>query len=105
MFLNQISIGKRLTLVLGVILALFLASSVVAVVKLCQLGAEIDTVVNDNVKTELRLPDWLRHTTSGVQRAAAIAKADASLIAYFARHGCIGFATPTSCRSLSSPRW
>ena len=85
MFLNQISIGKRLTLVLGVILALFLASSVVAVVKLRQLGAEIDTVVNDNVKTERAGSDWLRHTTSGVQRAAAIAKSsDASLIAYFA---------------------
>jgi len=85
MFLSQISIGKRLTLVLGLILALFLASSVVAVVKLRQLGNEIDTMVADNIKAERAGADWLRHTTSGVQRAAAIAKSsDASLIPYFA---------------------
>ncbi len=85
MFLNQLSIGKRLTLVLGVILALFLLSSIVAVVRLGQLGAEIETMVNDNIKTERAGSDWLRHTTSGVQRAAAIAKSsDASLIPYFA---------------------
>ena len=85
MFLSQISIGKRLTLVLGLILALFFASSVVAVVKLAQLGQEIDTMVADNIKTERAGADWLRHTTSGVQRAAAIAKSsDASLIPYFA---------------------
>ncbi|RZJ59053.1 MAG: HAMP domain-containing protein, partial [Acidovorax sp.] len=85
MFLSQISIGKRLTLVLGLILALFFASSVVAVVKLGQLGQEIDTMVSDNIKTERAGADWLRHTTSGVQRAAAIAKSsDASLIPYFA---------------------
>jgi methyl-accepting chemotaxis protein len=85
MFLNQLSIGKRLTLVLGVILALFLLSSIVAVVRLGQLGTEIDTMVNDNIQVERAGADWLRHTTSGVQRAAAIAKSsDASLIAYFA---------------------
>src|SRR3989344_3049764 len=85
MFLSQISICKRLTLVLGLILALFFASSVVAVVKLSQLGKEIDAMVNDNIKTERAGSDWLRHTTSGVQRAAAIAKSsDASLIPYFA---------------------
>ena len=85
MCLNQLSIGKRLAVVLGLILALFLVSSVVAVVKLGQLGKEIDGMVNDNVKAERAGSDWLRHTTSGVQRAAAIAKSsDASLIAYFA---------------------
>ena len=85
MFLNQLSIGKRLAVVLGLILALFLASSVVAVVKLSQLGTEIDGMVNNNIKTERAGSDWLRHTTSGVQRAAAIAKSsDSGLIAYFA---------------------
>ena len=85
MFLNNISIGKRLALVLGVILALFLTSSVFAVLKLRQLGAEIEGMVKDNVQTERAGADWLRHTTSGVQRAAAIAKSsDASLIPYFA---------------------
>ncbi len=85
MFLNQLSIGKRLTLVLGTILALFLLSSIVAVLRLGQLGTEIDTMVDDNIKTERAGADWLRHTTSGVQRAAAIAKSsDAALIPYFA---------------------
>ncbi|MDM0107417.1 methyl-accepting chemotaxis protein [Variovorax sp. J22R24] len=85
MFLSNLSIGRRLALVLGAILALFLASSVIAVLKLRQLGVEIDGMVNDSVKTERAGSDWLRHTNSGVQRAAAIAKSsDPSLIAYFA---------------------
>ena len=41
MFLSNISIGKRLAIVLGVIVALFLASSAVSVLKLRQLGVEI----------------------------------------------------------------
>ncbi|MGJ7583447.1 ATP-binding cassette domain-containing protein, partial [Variovorax sp. RHLX14] len=61
------------------------ATSVAAVWKLQQLSQEIDTMIEDNVKTERAGSDWLRHTTSGVQRAAAIAKSsDASLIDYFA---------------------
>jgi len=85
MFLSNISISKRLAIVLGVILALFLASSVIAVLKLRQLGVEINTMVSVNVRTERAGADWLRHTTAGVQRAAAIAKSsDASLIPYFA---------------------
>jgi methyl-accepting chemotaxis protein len=85
MFLGNISIGKRLALVVGIILALFVTSSVLAVLKLRQLGQEIDRMVVTNVKTERAGSDWLRHTTSGVQRAAAIAKSsDPSLIPYFA---------------------
>ncbi|MDM0035063.1 MCP four helix bundle domain-containing protein, partial [Variovorax sp. J22P271] len=85
MFLNNFSIGRRLALVLGAILALFLATSVFAVLKLRELGVEIEGMVTDNVKTERAGSDWLRHTNSGVQRAAAIAKSsDPSLIAYFA---------------------
>jgi methyl-accepting chemotaxis protein len=85
MFLSNISIGKRLAFVLGAILALFLASSVMAVLKLHRLGGEIDGMIQDNLKAERAGSDWLRYTTSGVQRAAAIAKSsDTSLIAYFA---------------------
>ncbi|MGJ7488692.1 MCP four helix bundle domain-containing protein, partial [Variovorax sp. LT2P21] len=85
MFLSQISIGKRLALVVGLILALSLASSVLAVVKLRQLGQEIDLMVEQNIKIERAGSDWLRYVTAGVQRAAAIAKSsDASLIDYFA---------------------
>jgi methyl-accepting chemotaxis protein len=85
MFLGNLSIGKRLSVVVGIILALFLASSVLAVLKLGKLGREIDDMVQKNVKTERAGSDWLRHTSGGVQRAAAIAKSsDSSLIAYFA---------------------
>ena len=85
MFLSNISIGKRLAVVIGVILALSLTSSVLAVLKLRQLGEEINAMVEKNIKTERAGADWLRHTTAGVQRAAAIAKSsDASLISYFA---------------------
>jgi methyl-accepting chemotaxis protein len=85
MFLGNISIGKRLAVVVGIILALFVTSSVLAVLKLGQLGGEIKAMVEKNVKTERAGSDWLRHTTSGVQRAAAIAKSsDPGLIPYFA---------------------
>ncbi len=85
MFLSNVSIGKRLTIVVGIILALSLTSTVLAVLKLRQLGEESRQMVEQNIKTERAGSDWLRHTTSGVQRAAAIAKSsDASLIAYFA---------------------
>ena len=85
MFLNHFSIGKRLALVVGLILALSLASSLLAVIKLQQLGQEIDVMVKQNIKIERAGSDWLRFVTAGVQRAAAIAKSsDASLIDYFA---------------------
>jgi methyl-accepting chemotaxis protein len=85
MFLGNLSIGNRLAVVVGVILALFVTSSVLAVFKLSQLGGEINAMVEQNVKTERAGADWLRHTTSGVQRASAIAKSsDQGLIAFFA---------------------
>ncbi|MGJ7493427.1 methyl-accepting chemotaxis protein, partial [Variovorax sp. ZT4R33] len=85
MFLSNLSIGKRLSLAVGLILALSLASSVLAVVKLRQLGDEINAMVEQNIKIERAGSDWLRYVTAGVQRAAAIAKSsDASLIDYFA---------------------
>jgi methyl-accepting chemotaxis protein len=85
MSLNQLSIGKRLALMLGLILVLSLTGSVIAFVQLRHLGAEMETMVERNVRTERAGSDWLRHTTAGVQRAAAIAKSsDSALIAYFA---------------------
>jgi methyl-accepting chemotaxis protein len=93
MFLSNISISKRLAIVLGAILALFVASSLIAVLQLSKLHSEIDTMIQDNLKTERAGVDWLRYTTSGVQRAAAIAKSsDTSLVAYFA---------PASAESIS----
>ncbi|WP_395321174.1 methyl-accepting chemotaxis protein [Variovorax sp. UC74_104] len=85
MFLSNVSIGKRLAIVLGIILALFLATSAAAVWKLQQLSREIDAMIENNLKIERAGSDWLRYTTAGVQRAAAIAKSsDPSLVDYFA---------------------
>ncbi|MCR5863701.1 MULTISPECIES: methyl-accepting chemotaxis protein [Aquincola] len=85
MFLSSMSIGKRLAVVLGVILSLCFASSLFAVVKLRHIGQHVDKMVTDNARTERATADWLRNTTAGVQRAAAIAKSsDSGLIEYFA---------------------
>ncbi|PIF89870.1 methyl-accepting chemotaxis protein [Acidovorax sp. 62] len=85
MFLNQLSIAKRLACVLGLILSLSLLTSLFAVFKLRQMGEVTDAMLAVNLKTERAAADWLRNTTAGVQRAAAIAKSsDASLIEYFA---------------------
>ncbi|MCE4537588.1 methyl-accepting chemotaxis protein [Pelomonas sp. P7] len=82
---RQGSIGRRLALVLSCILGLSLFSSVVGVWQLRALGDEMDAMQQRSLKVERAASDWMRHTTSGVQRAAAIAKSsDASLIEYFA---------------------
>ena len=85
MFLNQLSIAKRLACVLGLILSLSLLTSLFAVFKLQQMGEVTDAMLAVNLKTERAAADWLRNTTAGVQRAAAIAKSsDPSLVEYFA---------------------
>ena len=82
---RQGSIGRRLALVLSCILGLSIFSSVVAVWQLRSLGAEMEDMQTRSLKVERAAADWMRHTSSGVQRAAAIAKSsDASLIEYFA---------------------
>ncbi|HEY1132327.1 MAG TPA: methyl-accepting chemotaxis protein, partial [Roseateles sp.] len=79
------SIGRRLALVLSCILGLSVFSSLVAVWQLSSLGKEVDAMLSKSLTVERAATDWLRHTTSGVQRAAAIARSsDASLIEYFA---------------------
>ena len=85
MSLKNVSIGRRLAIVLGLILLLSALSSLFAVSKLRQQSADMNLMLSDTVQTERDLSDWLRHTNSGIQRAAAIAKStDASLIEYFA---------------------
>jgi methyl-accepting chemotaxis protein len=85
MFLSNTSIARRLTIVLGLILLLSLASSLFAIAKLRELSADVATMTGVNVKVEQAANDWLRFTTAGVQRASAIAKSsDPSLAQYFA---------------------
>jgi methyl-accepting chemotaxis protein len=85
MFLNNISISKRLGVVLSLILMLSVLSSLFAIAKLRQLTDEMSVMVSDNIETERAATDWLRLTTASVQRTAAIAKStDPSLLDYFA---------------------
>jgi len=85
MFLSNISIARRLAVVLSVIVALSVASSVFAVVKLRQLSDSVATMVSENLSVERASTDWLRITSTAITRAAAVAKSsDASLVAYFA---------------------
>ena len=79
------SIGRRLALVLSAILGLSLLSSVIAVWQLRAVGAEMADMLQNSLMVERAASDWMRNTSSGVQRAAAIAKSsDPSLIEYFA---------------------
>jgi len=81
----QGSIGRRLALVLSTILGLLVLSSALAVWELRKLGREVDGMFARDLKVERAATDWMRNTSSGVQRAAAIAKSsDPSLVEYFA---------------------
>ncbi|MFY9510067.1 MAG: methyl-accepting chemotaxis protein [Rubrivivax sp.] len=85
MSLNNLSIARRLALVLGLILALSLLSSIFSAVQLRSLTNQVQAMLADNVKIERAAADWLRQTTGGVQRTSAIAKSsDPSLVEYFA---------------------
>ncbi len=85
MSLNNLSIARRLALVLGLMLALSLVSAVFAGVTLRRLSAEVTRMVQDNVKVERAAADWVRQVSSAVQRSAAIARSsDTSLVDYFA---------------------
>ncbi len=85
MFLNNLSIARRLALVLGLMLALSLLSSLFAGLTLRRLSAEVTLMVRDNVKVERAAADWLMQVSSAVQRSAAIARSsDPSLVDYFA---------------------
>ena len=81
----QGSIGRRLALVLSTILGLLVLSSALAVWELRKLGREVEGMFARDLTVERAATDWMRNTSSGVQRAAAIAKSsDPSLVEYFA---------------------
>jgi methyl-accepting chemotaxis protein len=83
--LNNLTIGKRLAVVLGTILALSLATSVLAVLMLQRLGSEVDVMLQHHVKTERVAANWSTNLMVAVQRRAAIARSsDTSLVEYFA---------------------
>ena len=85
MFLANLSIARRLALVLAAMLALSLATSTFAFLTLRSLSAAVTTMVSDNLKVERAAADWLRFGSGGTDRASAIARSsDAGLVDYFA---------------------
>ena len=85
MFLNNLSIARRLALVLAAMLALSLLTSLFAFLTMRNLGAQVTTMVSDNLRVERAAADWLRYASSGTERSAAIARSsDPSLAGYFA---------------------
>ena len=85
MALQNQSIGKRLALVLGVVLGLSLVGTVFALWQFQRLGAEITKMTEENLQVERLASDWFNYTSNGIQRASAIAKSsDGSLIEFFA---------------------
>jgi methyl-accepting chemotaxis protein len=85
MLMKNLSIGKRLALVLGAILALLVITSGLAMVMLQQLGQEVEVMLERNTRTERLAVDWSMNLNAAVQRRAAISKSqDPALKAYFA---------------------
>ena len=85
MFLSNLSIARRLALVLAAMLALSLVTSLFAFLTLRSLGAEVGVLVGDNLKVERAAADWVRYASEGSDRSAAIARSsDPGLGDYFA---------------------
>ncbi|WP_077036677.1 methyl-accepting chemotaxis protein [Pelomonas sp. KK5] len=83
--LDRLPIGRRLALVLGIILLLTLLGSLFAIAQLRTVSREVALMVGNDLTAERRASDWYLNVYGGVQRAAAIAKSsDPSLADYFA---------------------
>ncbi len=91
MFLIRLSIGKRLGLVLGIVLSLCLISSLFGIWQLQKVADESARMAGESVQTERIASDWYRTLSNGVQRTSAIAKSsDAGLADFFAAEAAEG---------------
>ena len=82
---QNLTIGRRLAVVLSIILGMFLLSSALAVFKLQELGRQSKTMLQDSLQVERIAADWKSMMTVGIIRTRAIARSnDASLGEYFA---------------------
>ncbi len=85
MSFTRLSIGHRLSLVLGTILVLFLASCLYGIFQLRAVTREMNEMLTQALATERLASDWYRNITNGAMRTAAIAKSsDPNLAAFFA---------------------
>ena len=79
------SIGQRMLLVLGSVLALSLCGSAFGLWSLHRVSVETESMMNNALATERLASDWSRTLAAGVRRTTAIAlSSDATLAEYFA---------------------
>ncbi len=85
MSMFNLSIGKRLAVVLGAVLGLSLIGSLFGLSQFQRLGTEIEKMTEENLQVERLASDWYLNTYGGIQRATATAKSsDPSLVELFA---------------------
>jgi methyl-accepting chemotaxis protein len=78
-------ISRRLAAVLSIILGLSVLCAVLSAVRLQELGQQLHTMTETNLRTERNVNDWMARTGAGVVRATAIARSgDSALVEYFA---------------------
>ena len=94
--MNQIAIGKRLSLGFGLLLALSLLGTLLGVWQLQTASASTQAVIEQPLAKERLITDWYRLIHTAVRRTTAIAKSsDASLATYFAEEQKLSASTTT----------
>ncbi|MDH4419741.1 MAG: methyl-accepting chemotaxis protein [Acidovorax sp.] len=94
--MNQIAIGKRLTLGFGLLLALSLLGTLLGVWQLHAASVSTQAVIEQPLAKERLITDWYRLIHTAVRRTTAIAKSsDASLANYFAEEQKLSAGTTT----------
>ena len=79
------SIGQRMALVLGLVLALACVGSGIGYVSLVRIASDTREMLDRSLTAERVASDWYRNITNGVNRTSAIAvSADPSLAQFFA---------------------
>jgi len=78
-------IARRLAAVLSIILGMTLLCAALSVVRLQELGAQLQTMTEKNLRTERTVSEWVANTSAGIVRATAISRTgDPALVDYFA---------------------
>ncbi len=94
--MNQIAIGKRLSLGFGLLLALSLLGTLLGVWQLHTASVSTQAVIEQPLAKERLISDWYRLIHTAVRRTTAIAKSsDASLSTYFAEEQKLSASTTT----------
>ncbi len=98
--MNQIAIGKRLSLGFGLLLALSLLGTLLGVWQLQTASTSTQAVIEQPLAKERLISDWYRLIHTAVRRTTAVAKSsDASLATYFADEQKLSASTTTDIQT------